>query len=93
VEVEEVVASDAAAALSELKAMQAAPAPVVKAAPAKASAPKAAQTEKYTIQPGDSIWAITHRFGMSEAEFKRLNPSVDSSSLRLGASVNIIRKK
>jgi LysM repeat protein len=93
VEAEEAGASDAAAALSELKAMQAAPAPVVQAAPAKASAPKAAQTEKYTVQPGDSIWAITHRFGMSEAEFKRLNPSVDSSSLRLGASVNIIRKK
>jgi membrane-bound lytic murein transglycosylase D len=93
VEVEEVTASDAAAALSELKAMQAAPAPVAQATPAKASAPKVTQTEKYTVQPGDSIWAITHRFGMSEAEFKRLNPSVDSSSLRLGASVNVIRKK
>ena len=56
-------------------------------------APKAAQPEKYTVEPGDSIWAITHRFGMSEAEFKALNPSVDSSSLRLGASVNVIRKK
>ena len=95
VEAEEAPVSDAAAALSELKAAQAMPTPVVKAAPApaKASAPKAAQTEKYTVQPGDSIWAIMHRFGMSEAEFKALNPSVDSSSLRLGASVNVIRKK
>ena len=98
-EVEDAPANDAAAALSELKAAQASPvpavklAPVAKPAPAKVSAPQAAQPEKYTVQPGDSIWAITHRFGMSEAEFKALNPSVDSSSLRLGASVNIIRKK
>ena len=93
VEAEEAPVSDAAAALSELKAAQATPAPVVTATPAKASAPKAALTEKYTVQPGDSIWGITHRFGMSETEFKALNPSVDSSSLRLGASVNVIRKK
>ncbi|MBQ4077284.1 MAG: LysM peptidoglycan-binding domain-containing protein [Mailhella sp.] len=78
--------SDAAAALSELRAEQASPVPV-KSAPAKG------QPENYAVQPGDTIWAITHRFGMSEAEFKKLNPSVSSSSLRVGASIKIIRKK
>ena len=77
--------SDAAAALSELKAAQ--------NAPAKPAAPKAPQTENYKVQSGDSVWAITHRFGMSEAEFRKLNPSVDSSSMRVGDTVKIIRKK
>ena len=89
--------SDAAAALSELKAAQAAPVQTpVKAAPAKPAASKAVksgQPESYKVQPGDTIWAITHRFGMSEAEFKALNPSVSSSSLRVGANIKIIRKK
>ncbi|MBR6625904.1 MAG: LysM peptidoglycan-binding domain-containing protein, partial [Mailhella sp.] len=89
--------SDAAAALSELKAAQAAPVRnTVKAAPAKPAASKAVksgQPESYKVQPGDTIWAITHRFGMSEAEFKALNPSVSSSSLRVGANIKIIRKK
>ena len=77
--------SDAAAALSELKAAQ--------NAPAKPAAPKAPQAENYKVQSGDSVWAITHRFGMSEAEFRKLNPSVDSSSMRVGDTVKIIRKK
>jgi membrane-bound lytic murein transglycosylase D len=89
--------SDAAAALSELKAAQAAPVQTpVKAVPAKPAASKAvksSQPESYKVQPGDTIWAITHRFGMSEAEFKALNPSVSSSSLRVGATIKIIRKK
>ena len=68
----------------------------VKAAPAKPAASKAVksgQPESYKVQSGDTIWAITHRFGMSEAEFKALNPSVSSSSLRVGANIKIIRKK
>ena len=62
-------------------------------APAKPAAPKAPQAENYKVQSGDSVWAITHRFGMSEAEFRKLNPSVDSSSMRVGDTVKIIRKK
>jgi membrane-bound lytic murein transglycosylase D len=86
--------SDAAAALSELKAEQSrAVQKPAKAAPAKAKAVKSGQPESYKVQPGDTIWSITHRFGMSEAEFKKLNPSVSSSSLRVGASIKIIRKK
>lgn len=85
--------SDAAAALSELKAAQSRPAEVRKSAPAAAKAVKSGQPESYKVQPGDTIWSITHRFGMSEAEFKALNPSVSSSSLRVGASIKIIRKK
>ena len=86
--------SDAAAALSELKAEQSrAVQKPAKVAPAKAKAVKSGQPESYKVQPGDTIWAITHRFGMSEAEFKKLNPSVSSSSLRVGASIKIIRKK
>ena len=49
--------------------------------------------KQYKVQEGDSIWGITRRFGMSAAEFKALNPSVDSSSLRLGMDVRIIRNK
>ena len=86
--------SDAAAALSELKAEQGrAVQKPAKAAPAKAKAVKSGQPESYKVQPGDTIWSITHRFGMSEAEFKKLNPSVSSSSLRVGSSIKIIRKK
>jgi membrane-bound lytic murein transglycosylase D len=86
--------SDAAAALSELKAEQSrAVQKPAKAAPAKPKAVKIGQPESYKVQPGDTIWSITHRFGMSEAEFKKLNPSVSSSSLRVGASIKIIRKK
>ena len=98
--------SDAAAALSELKAAQPkAVASAPKPAPSKAVEPKAApqsapkasagaaQPESYKIQPGDTIWRITHRFGMSEAEFKKLNPSVESSSIRVGDTIKIIRKK
>ena len=82
--------NEAAAALSELKAAQSGKAQ--KPAPAKAS-PKAEKVEEYKVQSGDSIWAITHRFGMSEAEFGRLNPTIDSSSLRVGTVIKIIRKK
>ena len=82
--------NEAAAALSELKAAQSGKAQ--KSAPAKAS-PKAEKVEAYKVQSGDSIWAITHRFGMSEAEFGRLNPTIDSSSLRVGTVIKIIRKK
>jgi len=103
---EEAPVSDAAAALSELKAAQPkAVASAPKPAPSKAVEPKAApqpapkasagtaQPESYKIQPGDTIWRITHRFGMSEAEFKKLNPSVESSSIRVGDTIKIIRKK
>lgn len=91
-------ADSAASALAELKAGQksaavsAAKAPAV-SAPKVQSAPKAGQPEAYTVQNGDSIWAITHRFGMSAEEFRQLNGSIDSSSLRVGKTVKIIRKK
>ena len=87
----------AASALAELRGApkSATPVGVKAAAPAPKVRPavQAGHPESYVVQSGDSIWAITHRFGMSEAEFKKLNPSVDSSSLRLGATVKIIRKK
>ena len=85
--------SDAAAALSELKAAQSKPAEAPKPEPVAAKPVKAGQPESYKVQPGDTIWSITHRFGMSADEFKKLNPSVSSSSLRVGASIKIIRKK
>ena len=90
-------ADDAASALAELKGATAKTAPA-KAVPQKAAAPaekKAVQgqAEDYVVQNGDSIWRITHRFGMSAEEFRELNGAIDSSSLRVGATVKIIRKK
>ena len=84
--------SDAAAALSELKAAKGHTADK-SAAPKRQSVKKSGQPEAYRVQPGDTIWSMTHRFGMTEAEFKKLNPSVSSSSLRVGDTVKIIRKK
>ena len=96
----------AAAALSELKAaagqkavtaMPAAPvvAPASVPAPKPAVAPAASTggIENYKVQSGDSIWRISRRFGMSVDEFKSLNEGIDSSSLRLGATVRVIRRK
>jgi len=96
----------AAAALSELKAaagqnaVTAAPAapavaPASVPAPKPAVAPAAATNgiENYKVQSGDSIWRISRRFGMSVDEFKSLNKGIDSSSLRVGATVRVIRRK
>ncbi|MBQ9104871.1 MAG: LysM peptidoglycan-binding domain-containing protein, partial [Mailhella sp.] len=98
----------AAAALSELKAAAGqkavtavpaapvvVPAPKPAVAPASASAPAAVTSgiENYKVQSGDSIWRISRRFGMSVDEFKSLNEGIDSSSLRLGATVRVIRRK
>ena len=82
----------AAAALMEIQAARKSDGVAPVSAPAK-EVKQADQGDAYKVQSGDSIWGITHRFGMSEAEFKALNKNVDSSSLRVGSTVRVIRRK
>lgn len=89
----------AAAALSELVAAKknteaaqivAAPAQTPQKVQVKATA---TQPEEYKVQSGDSVWGISRKFGMKPEEFKELNAMDDGSSLRVGDTVKVIRRK
>ncbi|MFZ5824984.1 MAG: M14 family zinc carboxypeptidase [Bacillota bacterium] len=40
--------------------------------------------QQYVVQPGDTLWAIARRFGLSVAALQRANPGVDPLRLRVG---------
>lgn len=43
----------------------------------------------YTVQPGDSLYAISNRFGITLGALMAANPDVDSHNLQIGRRLNI----
>lgn len=43
----------------------------------------------YTVQPGDTMFNIARRFGITVAELAEFNEVTDSGSLSVGASINV----
>ncbi|NLF39593.1 LysM peptidoglycan-binding domain-containing protein [bacterium] len=65
-------------------------------APAAPSAPEAprvhtGETEYYTVQPGDSYWKVSRRYGISASELMALNDTSDSM-LRVGQKILVPKK-
>lgn len=48
-------------------------------------------TIEYTVQSGDSIWAISKRFGVTERDISAANPGLKANAIHVGQVVNIPR--
>ncbi len=60
------------------------------AAPSAEPTPGAAQ--KYTVKKGDTMWAISQKFGVSLAALKAANPTVNPNTMRVGTVLVIPAK-
>jgi LysM repeat protein len=54
------------------------------AAPAATAAPAPPATRTYTVQSGDRLGQIAQRFGVTNSDIIRLNPSINPDNLRIG---------
>lgn len=51
-------------------------------------APPAPQTNKYTIKPGDTFWALETKLGLAHGVLQALNPGVNPLKLQIGQVIN-----
>jgi len=70
------------------------PEPAAEAAPAEPAAPQAAEGEyeMYTVQPGDNVYRLAIKCGMTQEAFMKLNNIPASNALKLGAKVKMPKK-
>ncbi len=44
----------------------------------------------YTVEPGDTIWKVSNRFGLSAAALRKLNPTVAAANLPVGYKLQLV---
>lgn len=43
----------------------------------------------HVIAPGDTLWALARRYGVTVAQLQAWNPGIDPAALRIGDTLNI----
>lgn len=46
----------------------------------------------HTIMKGDTLWSIAKKYSLTVGELKKLNPTTDESSLKIGSKLNLSTK-
>lgn len=65
------------------------PVPQASATPTVSPTPAPAQQRTYAVAPGDTLYAIARRFGITDTELMRLNGITDPGSLQIGQELTI----
>ncbi|WP_298068317.1 LysM peptidoglycan-binding domain-containing protein [uncultured Mailhella sp.] len=82
----------AASAGTAAQSAAARPAATPKGAAASASVKPAGKTESYRVQSGETLWSIARKFNMKPMELLNLNGMDQSTRVRAGDTVKVIRK-
>ena len=67
-------------------------APARKAQPAPSRAP-ASRVAEYSVQNGETLWSISRKFNMKPMELLALNGMDQSTRVKVGDTVKVIRNK
>lgn len=52
-----------------------------------------AEAKTYVVQGGDTLWDIAKKCNISPEELEKMNPGISSSSLQIGATINLYERK